>query len=78
MKEFRCKEQGCNKLLGMIDDEGTLHIDSTRVSFCIEMANGKIICKNKREHIGFKNKIYEFKKIIQNERQPSEAAQTTT
>ena len=63
MIDFRCKEQGCKKLLGKIDNEGTLHIESTRISFSVEVEKGKIICKNNREHFGNNQKVYEFKKI---------------
>ena len=63
MIDFRCKEMGCRKLLGKIDQDGTLHIESTRISFSVEIEKGKIICNNNREHFGSKPKIYEFKKI---------------
>ena len=63
MKDFRCSEQGCKKLLGKIDDEGTLHIESTRIPFSVEVEKGKITCKNKREHFNNIYKIYKFKKV---------------
>lgn len=63
MEDFRCKEPGCNKLLGKIDKNGTFHFESTRVPESFQIIKGTIICKNRREHFGAKNKIYKFKQI---------------
>ena len=63
MKDFRCKEPGCNKLLGKIDESGTFHFKSTRMPESFKIEKGTIVCENTREHHGAKNKIYEFKQI---------------
>lgn len=62
VEEYRCKEPGCNKLLGKVDDKGVFHFESTRMLESFQIEKGIIICKNSREHHGVKDKIYEFTK----------------
>ncbi len=62
MKDYRCSEPGCNKLLGKIDDAGVFHFESTRMPEAFQIEKGFIVCKNRREHYGAKDKKYEFTK----------------
>ena len=64
MIEYRCTEPGCKKVLGKIDDDGFLHIDSSRIAFKVVMASGTVICKNIKGHTGAQNKEYQYKRII--------------
>lgn len=62
VEEYRCKEPGCDKLLGKVDEAGVFHFESTRIPEAFEIEKGFIVCKNRREHFGAKDKKYEFTK----------------
>ena len=62
MREFRCSESGCKKLLGMIDESGILHVDSTRVSERQTIEYGTVVCKNIRGHFNALEITYKWDK----------------
>jgi hypothetical protein len=62
MKEFRCEQMGCRKLLGMVDEDGVLYVDSTRVSEKQTIERGTVVCKNTRGHFMSKEITYKWDK----------------
>ena len=61
MEDFRCWEHGCNKLLGKVDKDGVFHFESTRIPVSFKIEKRIITCKNSKEHVGAKNKVWKFK-----------------
>jgi len=47
LKNLRCQNSKCNKLLGKVDENNILHVDSERKAWNIkiEMKKGSVICK---------------------------------
>jgi len=68
MIEFRCVQ--CRRLLGKVDEEGCLHVESTRFPEKIVIEKGYVVCRNNIEHEMCKERRYKFERIIQDKTSP--------